>query len=98
MHKRDAIRAFVDSYFDGDATQAVKEIAAAVGVAVAYQSRQTLESHADREFTDEEWADVVASGALEDYDEFLDNHWGNASNEWLDKKVLELGLDRDPAK
>lgn len=72
FHTHDALRAFRDSYFDGDGTQMILAAARAFGVAVAYQDRGSIEADVGA-FTDEEWETLVGEHALITYDETMED-------------------------
>lgn len=91
-HREAAVRELVGLYDKGSEVQAVLDVARIVGVAVAWEDRQSIEGMIGRDLTDEEWT-LIAPG-LEDMDEAVNRDMGrDLVIDFVHQVMRDAGVD-----
>jgi hypothetical protein len=91
--RAELIRALLQTYPEQARTKAVLDVAAAAGVAVAWEDRDSIEAKLNVRFTDDEWARVADQ--LDGFDEWLGNSGaGDSLHYWVSEFLPRAaGLD-----
>jgi hypothetical protein len=84
------LQTFVDSY-GGDTHRLLTDLAAIIGVSIAYVDRLTVEAHLERPLSDREWAAAVQQFTAMAFDDRVGDA-GSLRTDWIEEVLARAGV------